>query len=85
MLLYIIYNNPLIQVANPNNHNESTIGFIDDIILLATCKDFKLAHKTNKDMMELKNSNFEWSSTYDSLLEMNKLALVNFTQSATMR
>ncbi len=30
-------------------------------------------------MMECRNSVFKWSQTYNSPLEMNKLALVNFT------
>src|SRR5260221_5070281 len=33
--------------------------------------------------MERSNGVFEWSSTFNSPLEMNKLALVNFAQSAT--
>src|SRR5258708_3825348 len=33
--------------------------------------------------MERRNGVFEWSSTFNSPLEMNKLALVNFAQSAT--
>ena len=83
MLLYVIYNTPLLQVANPASPNECIVGFIDNTTLLARGKNFKEAHATLKDMMEHTNRVFEWSSTFNLPLEMNKLALVNFTQSAT--
>ena len=82
MLLYVIYNAPLLRVANPASPNECIVGFVDDTTLLARGKNFKEAHATLKDMMERTNGVFEWSSTFNSPLEMNKLALVNFTQSA---
>jgi len=81
MLLYAIYNAPLICIANNNNPNECIVGFVDDTTLLASSKDFNKAHRTLKDMMECTNGIFEWSQMYNSPLEMNKLALVNFTLS----
>ena len=81
MLLYAIYNAPLIRIANPNNLNERIIGFIDNTTLLASRRDFNEAHNTIKNMMERKNRVFEWSRTFNSPLEMSKLALVNFTLS----
>ena len=83
MLLYVIYNAPLIRIANPNDPNECIVSFVDDTTLLARGKDFKKAHRIIKNMMECTNGVFEWSSTYNSPLEMNKHALINFTQSAT--
>ena len=81
MPLYVIYNAPLINVADPDNPNECIVGFVDDTTLLACGKDFKAAHDTIRDMMERTNGVFEWSNTFNSPLEMNKLALVNFMQS----
>ncbi len=81
MLLYAIYNAPLIHIANNNNPNEHIVGFMDDTTLMASGKDFDKAHNTLKDMMECTNGIFEWSQTYNPPLEMNKLALVNFTLS----
>jgi hypothetical protein len=83
MLHYVIYNTPLICTADPNNHNKCFVGFVDDTTLLARGKDFELTHNTIKNMMEHNNGIFNWSSNYSSPLEMNKLALVNFTQSPT--
>lgn len=71
MLLYVIYNAPLISVADPNNTNECIVGFVDDTMLLACGKDFKTAHNMIKDMMECTNGIFEWSSMFNSPLEMN--------------
>ena len=81
MLLYVIYNAPLINIANPENRNERIIGFVDDTTLLAQGTTFNEAHQTLRDMMERKNGVFNWSRTYSSPLEMNKLALVNFSLS----
>ena len=80
MLLYAIYNTPLIRVADPNNPNERIVGFVDDTTL-ASGRDFDEAHNTIKNMMERENGVFEWSRSYNSPLEMSKLALVNFTLS----
>ena len=81
MLLYTIYNAPLIQVANKDKPNKQIVGFMDDTTLLASSKNFDEAHGTLKNMMEHKNGVFEWSWSYNSPLKMNKLALVNFTLS----
>ena len=81
MLLCAIYNAPLIRIASNTNTSECIVGFVDDTTLLASGKNFDEAHETIKDMMERPNGVFEWSRTYNSPLEMNKLALVNFTLS----
>jgi len=54
---------------------------VDDTTLLASGRDLREAHGTLKKMMERKNGVFDWSKTYNSPLEMNKLTLVNFTMS----
>ena len=82
MLLYAIYNAPLIRIADPNNSNECIIGYVDDTTLLASGKDTKEAHETLKSMMERANGVFDWSKSFNSPLEMNKLTLVNFTMSS---
>ena len=82
MLLYILYNAPLIRIASPNDPSECIVRFVDDTTLLACGKNFREVHSILKDMMERKNGVFEWCSTYNSPLEMKKLALVNFSQSA---
>lgn len=82
MLLYALYNAPLIQVADNNNPNECIIGYVDDTTLLASRGDFNKAYDTLKNMMERANGVFNWSKSYNSPLEMNKLALINFTMSS---
>ena len=81
MLLYAIYNAPLIWIADTNTPNECIIGYVDDTTLLAGGKDLSEAYNTLKSMMERVNGVFDWSRTYNSPLEMNKLMLVNFTLS----
>jgi len=79
MLLYIIYNAPLINIMDPSNKKECIIGYIDNTTLLAQGKTFKETHATLKNMMERTNGVFNWSQTFNSPLEMNKLTLVNFS------
>ena len=81
MLLYAIYNAPLIRIANAKNRNEGIVGFVDDTTLLASGKDLDETHAILKDMMERRNGVFDWSRSYNSPLEMNKLTLVDFTLS----
>jgi hypothetical protein len=78
MLLYALYNTPLIHIADSNNPNECIVGFVNDTTLLASGDDLDETHQALKDMMEHKNRVFEWSRTYNSPLEMNKLALIDF-------
>jgi hypothetical protein len=76
MLLYVLYNAPLIRIGNPNNRNECIVGFVDGTTLLARGRDFESTHNTIKNMMEHNNGVFSWSTTFNSPLEMNKLALL---------
>jgi hypothetical protein len=81
MLLYILYNAPLINIADPKQKNKCIIGYNNDTTLLTQGKTLQEAHSTIKRMMERENGVFGWSWTYSSPLEMNKLALVNFSHS----
>ena len=82
MLLYAIYNAPLIRIADSSNPSECIIGYVDDTTLLASGKNVKEAYDTLKNMMERANGVFDWSKSFNSPLEMNKLTLVNFTMSS---
>jgi hypothetical protein len=81
MLLYAIYNAPLILSVDRDNPKEQIVGFINDTTLIASGKDFDETHEVLRNMMEHKNGVFDWSRTYNSPLEMNKLTLVDFTHS----
>ena len=48
-----------------------------DTTILATGKNFDETHKIIRDIIGV----FNWSRTYNSPLEMNQLALIDFTQS----
>ena len=82
MLLYAIYNAPLICIADSSNPSECIIGYVDNTTLLASRKNIKEAYNTLKNMMEQANRVFDWSKSFNSPLEMNKLMLVNFTMSS---
>lgn len=83
MTLYGIYNAPLIETAAKANKvlktkRETIVGFVDDTSAFARAKTFAETYAILKNMMERNNGIFHWSSEYNSPLEMNKLALVNF-------
>ena len=52
MLLYAIYNAPLICIADLSNPSKCIIGYVDDTTLLASGKNIKEAYDTLKNMME---------------------------------
>jgi ribonuclease HI len=79
MGLYAFYNAPLIEVAV--HRNETSLGFVDDSMFLATGKTLAEAHGTLKDMMERQDGGFAWSTSHNSPFEPSKLALMNFPRS----
>ena len=79
MILYAFYNAPLILTATGTN--ETALGFVDDSMFLVVAKTLPEAHDKLKDMMEQRNSGFDWSKTHNSPFEPNKLPLMNFPRS----
>jgi ribonuclease HI len=79
MIFYLFYNLPLIQSANTTNRNETILGFVDDIALLATGNNFTETHLLLKSMMERTGGCFDWSWSHNSPFELSKLAVMNFS------
>ena len=75
MLLYTLYDAPLIRTVNPDDKRETIVGFVDDTTRLVTRKDFDETHRVIKDMMGRKNGVFDWFKASNSPLEMNKLTI----------
>jgi len=76
MLFYAFYNAPLIEVAH--HKHESSLGFVDDSMMLAIADSLTQAHNTVKAMMERPNRGFDWSTSHNFLFELSKLALMHF-------
>ena len=79
VILYLLYNTGLIEVAN-TAAKELAPGFIDDIIFLAAGPDLEHTHRKITDMMERPGGGNQWSISHSSLFEPDKLRLVDFTR-----
>src|SRR6266481_3286531 len=82
MLLYLSYNADLLEV--PTGHDKMGLGYVDDMVLMSTAKDFGKAHQRLKQMMVWAGSAVEWSGTHNSPFETTKSVLVDFTRSKTV-
>jgi ribonuclease HI len=79
MIFYFFYNYPLIASADPSSKNETILGFVDDVALLATGSSFTDTHRKLKSMMERTRGCFDWSWSHNSPLELSKLAIMDFS------
>jgi len=78
MLLYVIYNSDLVDIAKKEK-GELALAFVDDMALVVIGKTFKNNHSQLKDMMERQGGGYEWSKDQNSRFETNKFALMDFS------
>ena len=79
MLLYIHYNSNLLDI--PTNHKaEDTLGYIDDIALIAIGDDFTETTNRLKNMMTAENGGLDWSKMHNSKFKVSKSAIMHFTR-----
>lgn len=87
MILYIIYNSDLVDVAKARKGREVlkelTLAFVDDTAFIAIAKDFKSTHRILQDMLERNGGRFEWSRTHNSRFETSKFTLIDFSLNRT--
>jgi ribonuclease HI len=76
MALYQFYNADLLDI--PNAANEEAIAYVDDALLIATADTFTEAHHTLNSMMTRRGGVIDWSTSHNSPLEYDKLALMDF-------
>jgi len=76
MILYIIYNSDLVEIAK--GKQELTLAFVDNTAFLAIRKTFQETKILGK-MLEREEGGFEWSSKHNSRFEPSKFALMDFT------
>jgi len=75
MILYIIYNADLIEIAEGND--KESIGYVDDAMAIAIGNDF---HKTTtkiENIMSREGGAFNWSRAHNSNFEISKLAIIH--------
>ena len=79
MLLYIIYNADLLDLPD-NSQLENTVGYIDDITLMAIGSNFEETTNCLKDMMVKEDGRLQWSAQHNSHFEVTKSAILHFTR-----
>jgi hypothetical protein len=79
MILYIIYNSDLIDIAAGRKKKEHTLAFVDDTAFIAIGKSFQETHDTLKDMLERPGGGYDWAKDHNSKFETSKFALMDFS------
>ena len=79
MIYYAFYNAGLLEISPPNSPDEKQFGFVDDVALLATGKDFNETYQKLADMMTRPLGAFDCADSHNSQFELSKLALMNFS------
>ena len=83
MLFYAFYNTGLLELRPPNSPAESQFGYVGEVALLATGKDFHYTHRILTKMMERPGGVFDWSDNHNSKFELSKLAPMDFASKQT--
>lgn len=83
MILYIIYDSDLVDIAIGRGKKERTLAFVDDTAFIAIGKSFHDTHATLKHMLERPGGGYDWAGAHNSKFETSKFALVDFSMNAT--
>ena len=78
MILYIIYDSDLVDIAKKSK-GELTLAFVDDTVLIAVAKAFQETHSILHNMLERSGGAYEWSAKHNSKFETSKFGLIDFT------
>lgn len=77
VIAFLIYNADVLEVADPKpTCGELSLGFIDNIALIAKGKTFKEANEKLKHMMEKPGGALDWSRDHNAEFELDKTALI---------
>ena len=78
MILYIIYNADLLEITGDPAH-ETSLGFVDDITVLAIGKDFNETTGQLWHMMTKEDGRLQWSQDHNSKFKMSKSVVLHAT------
>src|ERR1700678_2023199 len=79
MLLYTIYNTDLLDLPD-NTHMEDSLGYVDDITLIATGSDFEETTERLNKIMTKEDGGLRWSVEHNSRFEVTKSAILHFSR-----
>jgi len=78
MILYVIYNADLLEIPGDNEH-EKSLGYVDNIALVATGKDFMETGRQLQHMMTKEDGGLQWSKEHNSRFEVSKSVVLHAT------
>lgn len=67
-LLYLLYNNHLLTLADTHAHSTS-LGFVDDVVLLTAVAN---QHKLSRKTQTLAHAQIEWAARHGAIFDTNK-------------
>jgi ribonuclease HI len=79
MILYIIYNADLLEITE-DDVKEGSLGFVDDIALLAIGQDFEETTERLQRMMNKEDGGLQWSAEHNSNFEVSKSVVMHLTR-----
>lgn len=82
MILYIIYDSDLVDIAIGHEKKERTLAFVDNTTFLAISKSFHKTHTILKNMLERLGGGYEWVLAHNSKFETSKFTLVDFSMNS---
>jgi hypothetical protein len=83
MILYIIYDSDLVDIATGHTEKEHTLAFVDNTAFIAIGMDFHETHTILKDMLEREGGGFTWALAHNLKFETLKFALMDFSMNST--
>ena len=79
MILYIIYNADLLEVTSDDAHT-SSLGFMDDVVILATGNNFVETTNRLQQMLDKEDGAIQWSAEHNSNFEVSKSVVMHLTR-----
>jgi len=76
MILYIIYNADLLEITG-DEENENSLGYVDDIALVAVGKDMEKTNRWLQHMMMKEDGGIQWSKDHNSRFEATKSVVLH--------
>ena len=78
MILYILYNTDLLEITGDDEY-ENSLGYVDDIALVATGKNVEETNQQLQHIMTKENGGLQWSKDHNSKFEVSESVVLHTT------
>ena len=79
MILYILYNADLLEIIGDKEHEDS-LGFVDDVALVAFGDNFEESSERLEQLMEKDSGWLSWSESHNSRFETTKSVVMHLSR-----